>query len=52
MSDITTMAKAFFDACETGGGWEACERYCTPDASFSAQADALVGVTSLRDYTE
>ena len=52
MSNIATVAKAFFDACETGGGWEACERYCTPDATFSAQADALAGVTSLRDYTD
>ncbi|KAA0111710.1 nuclear transport factor 2 family protein [Methylobacterium sp. P1-11] len=52
MSDITTVAKAFFDACETGGGWEACERYCTANATFSAQADALAGITSLRDYTE
>jgi len=52
MGDITTVARAFFDACETGRGWEACERYCAPDATFSAQADALAGVTSLRDYTE
>jgi predicted ester cyclase len=51
MSTITTVAKAFFDACETGGGWEACEQYCTPSASFSAQADALSGIVTLRDYT-
>ena len=52
MSTITSVAKAFFEACETGGGWNACERYCTPNASFSAQADALSDVTTLRDYTE
>jgi predicted ester cyclase len=51
MSTITTVAKAFFDACETGGGWEACEQYCTPSASFSAQADALSDIVTLRDYT-
>lgn len=51
MSTITTVAKAFFDACETGGGWETCEQYCTPSASFSAQADALSGIVTLRDYT-
>ena len=44
MSDIATVAKAFFDACETGGGWEACERYCTPDATFSAQATRTDGI--------
>ena len=51
MSTITTVAKAFFDACETGGGWEACEQYCTPSASFSAQADALSGIVTLRADT-
>jgi predicted ester cyclase len=52
MSTITSDAKLFFDACETGGGWEACERFCVPNAEFSAQADALKNITSLRDYTE
>lgn len=52
MSTITDTAKAFFDACETGGGWESCKAYCTPDASFSAQADALANVTTLQEYTE
>ncbi|MGU3466310.1 ester cyclase [Methylobacterium sp. C33D] len=52
MSTITSVAKAFFEACETGGGWDACEPYCTPNASFSAQADALSNITTLSDYTE
>ena len=52
MGTITSVAKAFFEACETGGGWEACEQFCTPDASFSAQSDALSGVTTLQAYTE
>ncbi|GJE80748.1 hypothetical protein CJNNKLLH_2086 [Methylorubrum thiocyanatum] len=52
MSTITSVAEAFFEACETGGGWAACERYCAPDAGFSAQADALAGITTLRDYAE
>ncbi|MBB2964704.1 ester cyclase [Methylobacterium sp. R2-1] len=52
MGTITSAAKAFFDTCETGGGWDACERYCTPNASFSAQADALSNIATLRDYTE
>ena len=52
MSDITATARAFFDACESGKGWASCAAYCTPDASFSCQAEPLVGVTKLRDYAE
>ena len=52
MSSIRDTAERFFDACETGKGWEECERYCHPDASFSAQAGALDGVTTLQAYTD
>jgi hypothetical protein len=36
---ITDTASAFFEACETGQGWDGCSRYCHPEASFSAQAE-------------
>jgi predicted ester cyclase len=49
---ITETARAFFDACETGKGWEACSAYCQPDASFAAQAEPLADVQTLKDYTE
>jgi predicted ester cyclase len=49
---IKSDAFAFFDACETGRGWAACKQYCTADASFSAQADALGGVDTLEAYTD
>ena len=49
---ITETARAFFEACETGGGWDACSAYCQPEASFSAQAGALADIGSLKDYTE
>ncbi len=49
MSDI---AERFFDACETGKGWEVCAEYCHENATFSAQADALAGVDTLEGYTE
>jgi predicted ester cyclase len=52
MSSIADTAKAFFDACETGKGWEACKTYCTPDASFSAQAEPLAEVRSLQQYAD
>jgi predicted ester cyclase len=52
MSNITSVAEKFFEACETGKGWEGCRAYCTDDASFVAQAEPLLGVHTLRDYTE
>lgn len=52
MSAITGIAREFFEACEAGKGWAACAAYCTPDASFAAQAEPLADVKTLRDYTE
>ena len=46
------VAQAFFDACETGKGWEVCGQFCSPDASFSAQSEALEDVHTLEQYTE
>jgi hypothetical protein len=52
VTSISETAKAFFVACEAGKGWEACSGYCTPDATFSAQAEPLAETKTLRDYTE
>jgi predicted ester cyclase len=52
MADITAIAKRFFEACEAGTGWEGCRAYCTPAASFAAQAEPLAGFTTLQEYTE
>src|SRR5450631_3730885 len=49
---ITTVAEAFFTACETGKGWEVCSAYCTPNATFSAQAEPLLDVKTLAQYTD
>jgi predicted ester cyclase len=49
---MTATAQEFFDACETGKGWEGCKAFCHPDATFAAQAEPLAGVTTLQDYTE
>jgi predicted ester cyclase len=51
-SSITDVAQAFFEACETGKGWEVCSAYCTPNATFSAQAEPLLGLTTLAQYTD
>ena len=52
MSDMERTAKAFFEACETGEGWEACKQFYKPDATFSCQADALADVKTLQAYTD
>lgn len=52
MSAIETTARSFFEACETGKGWEACQQFCTPTASFSCQADALAEVKTLEGYSD
>ena len=52
MASIKETARQFFDACETGKGWEACKTNCHPSATFSAQAGALTGVDTLQAYTE
>ena len=52
MSSIKETARRFFDACETGKGWQECHQYCHPRATFSAQAGALAGVDTLQAYTD
>jgi predicted ester cyclase len=49
---ITEIAGAFFEACETGKGWEVCSAHCHPNATFAAQAEPLADVQTLKDYTE
>jgi hypothetical protein len=44
--------RAFFEACETGKGWEVCRSWCHDDATFSCQADALAETTTLAGYAE
>lgn len=52
MSSMTEVAEKFFEACETGEGWDGCKAYCKPDATFSAQAEPLADLNSLEQYTE
>ena len=52
MPSMKDTAYQFFDACETGKGWEACQQYCHADATFSAQADALTGIETVQAYVE
>jgi predicted ester cyclase len=49
---ITDTARRFFEACESGKGWEACKAYCTPDAGFTAQAEPLADIRTLQQYAD
>ncbi len=51
MASIKDTAERFFDACETGKGWDVCKQFCHPGATFSAQAGALADVRTLEAYT-
>lgn len=48
---IETTAREFFEACETGQGWEECQKFCHDGASFACQADALADTSTLEGYT-
>jgi predicted ester cyclase len=49
---MSENALAFFDACETGKGWEVCQAWCHDGASFECQAGALADIKSLDAYVE
>ena len=52
MAENMEQAQAFFDACESGRGWDACKSYCTADASFASQAGPLAEMSTLEEYVE
>ena len=49
---MTETARVFFEAVDTGQGWEACSAFCRPDATFAAQAEPLAEIQTLADYAE
>ena len=49
---MVDTAKEFFEACETGKGWEICKAWCREGATFSCQADALADTVTLEGYAE
>jgi predicted ester cyclase len=52
MPSIAGTAKKFFEACETGKGWDGCKEYCTPNATFAAQAEPLADTRALQQYAD
>ncbi|MDW3094426.1 MAG: nuclear transport factor 2 family protein [Gammaproteobacteria bacterium] len=52
MSNIIDTARDFFEACESGKGWKACQSFCQSGATFSAQSGVLADIDTLENYTE
>lgn len=52
MSEILGTARKFFEACDTGKGWDECNTFCTSDATFSSQTTALAEISTLEEYCE
>ena len=52
MTTIEATAKKFFEACETGQGWDGCTEYCKPGATFAAQAEPLLETKTLQQYAD
>jgi len=51
MTELDT-AVAFFHACESAKGWDACREYAQPDASFHSAAETYTGMASLAEYCD
>ena len=49
---IVETAEKFFEACEAGKGWDGCARYCTNNASFTAEAVALEEIKTIEGYCD
>lgn len=49
---IGDTARQFFEACDSGKGWEGCKGFCHEGATFSAQSDALAEVSTLEGYAD
>ena len=45
-------ARDFFEACETGKGWDGCKTWCLEGATFSCQADTLAQTSTLAAYAD
>jgi hypothetical protein len=46
------VAQAFFEACEKPLGWSGCKPYVHEGATFSAQSEPLIGITTIAAYAD
>ena len=49
---ISDTAAQFFEACETGKGWEGCKAWCHEGATFACQSDVLADTKTLEAYAD
>ena len=52
MSQAFSNATRFFEACEAPLGWQACEAYTAPDATFTAQSEPIANIKTVEGYCE
>lgn len=52
MSTMIETAMNFFDRCESGKGWLACQPYCHDDALFEVQAESLADYKTVKAYSD
>ncbi len=52
MGSIAQTAREFFEACETGKGWDGCAPHCHEGATFAAQSEPLMEIDELAGYAE
>jgi len=45
-------ATRFFHACESLEGWQGCEQFVAPGASFTAQCEPLTEISTVAEYCE
>ncbi len=45
-------ARKFFAACEASEGWEGCQQYVAEGATFRAQSEPLIEVTTVQAYCD
>lgn len=45
-------ARQFFDACEAPAGWAGCKEFCEDGATFTAQSEPLIDVSTIEGYAD
>ena len=50
MNTIESIATSFHHTCMTGKGWQECQQYCTPDASFTHEGEMFADIHTIEQY--
>ena len=52
MDTIESIATRFHQACMTGKGWQECQQFCTPDATFTHEGTMFADIRTLQVYAD